>query len=205
MISCRIQWALGVIFFFSIGALFISCDDEEDAYFTPKPRAYYRISFPERKYQLFDSTCPYIFEKPIYARIVKNPSRIEDCFFDIQFPSFKATLHMSYLPVEQNLAALVEKSHGFAMKHEIKASGLNKIPIVNEKEQVYGLVFEIDGNAASNYQFYLTDSTKHFVRGSFYFNSSPNIDSTHIVLQFLRKDMEHLIESFRWKKTDKTL
>jgi gliding motility-associated lipoprotein GldD len=102
--------------------------------------------------------------------------------------------------VNNDLGKHIENSHYFANKHQIKATGLEETVIARDSAKVYGLLFDISGNTASSLQFYLTDSTHHFLRGSLYFNSVPNIDSLKIVVDFIRKDVLHLINTAAWKK-----
>ncbi len=178
--------------------LFCSCDDDEPIY-SPKPKGYSRINFPKKEYRLYDSICPYAFEIPLYARIGKKNDCVEPCCLNIEFPQFKATLYMGYRAVKNNLATYLDDSHYFANKHQVKATGLDEIAILRSNAKVYGLLFDISGNTASSLQFYMTDSTNHFLRGSLYFNSIPNIDSLQIVVDFLKKDILHLINTASWK------
>lgn len=181
--------------------LLSSCiNDEEDAY-VPKPRGYYRIAFPEKKYQRYDSVCPFIFEYPQYATIEKDPHPMaESCWLNVQFPYFRATLHLSYKDMKNKKTAdLIEDSRDLAIKHQIKSIGMEETVILRDSVNVYGLVYDIEGNTASSLQFYVTDSTQHFIRGALYFNVRPNIDSVKIVLAFLRQDVLHLIQTLKWK------
>lgn len=106
---------------------------------------------------------------------------------------------MGYREVKNNIATYLDDSHYFANKHQVKATGLDEIAILRDSAKVYGLLFDISGNTASSLQFYVTDSTKHFLRGSLYFNSIPNIDSLQIVVDFLKKDILHIINTTAWK------
>lgn len=178
---------------------FISCSEE--AFFSPKPRGYPRIAFPEKKYRLYDSVCPYAFEIPAYARIAPDRhAGAEPCWLNVEFPRFRATVHLSYKKVENNLGKYLDDSHDFANRHQIKATGLEEIPILLDSSRVYGLMFDISGNTASNVQFYLTDSTRHFLRGALYFNTVPNIDSLRVVIDFLKEDILHMINTTQWKE-----
>ncbi len=177
----------------------VSCEEED--FYSPKPRGYPRINFPEKKYRQFDTTCPYRFEIPTYARI--EPDRhmgAEPCWLNLVFPQFRATVHLSYKEVNNNLPTYLDDSHDFANRHQIKATGLDEIPIFRDSSHVYGLLFDIAGNTASSVQFYLTDSTRHFLRGALYFNAKPNTDSLKIVVDFLKQDILHLINTTAWKK-----
>ena len=170
---------------------FVSCsNDDDDDVFTPKPKGYYRIDFPEKKYVLYDSTCPYSFEIPNYS-FIDNDKHLgaDPCWLNINFPKFNAQIHLSYKIVTNNLDTILDQSRDFAIKHQIKATGLDETVIIRDSAHVYGLVYDISGNTASNIQFYLTDSTHHFMRGALYFNAIPNIDSQKVVVDFIRKDI----------------
>lgn len=185
-----------------IGALslFTACEDEDDKVYSPRPRGYFRIDFPEKKYRVYDSLCPYQFEIPTYAHIEEDKHKgAEPCWLNLEIPKLKATVYLSYKPVHNDLPKHLENSHYFANRHQAKATGLDEIVIVRDSAKVYGLLFEISGNAASSLQFYLTDSTKHFLRGSLYFNCVPNADSLQIVIDYLKKDVLHLIHTTAWK------
>lgn len=175
-------------------------DDDEEAY-TPKPRGYYRIALPEKKYVIYDTACPFQFEYPQYGKIEKDPHPMaEPCWINVQFPYFKATLHISYKDMQnKKIADLIEDSRELAIKHQIKSTGIEETVILRDSAKVYGLIYDIEGNTASSLQFYITDSTQHFIRGALYFNVRPNIDSVKIVLQFLRQDVVHLIQTLKWK------
>jgi len=184
---------------------FSSCgDDEDDEVFIPKPKGYPRVDFPKKTYRLYDSLCPYSFEIPTYSRISNDKHKGADpCWINVDFPRYNAQIHLSYKTVTNNLDTFLNDSRDFAIKHQIKATGLDETIIIRDSAQVYGLVYDISGNTASNVQFYLTDSTHHFMRGALYFNSVPNIDSLKIVVDFLRQDIVHMIKTFEWKGIEK--
>lgn len=162
---------------------------------------YFRIDFPEKAYQNYDSLCPYTFQYPIYGKITKGLGEQEKnpCWINIIFPDFKATVYISYFDLDNNLAKLLEDCRSLAYKHDIKADAIHEIVYNDLENKLYGMVYEIKGNAASPLQFFLTDSTKHFLRGSLYFDVKPNKDSLAPVIDFLQKDVKHLIETLRWK------
>lgn len=176
-----------------------SCNSD----YTPKPRAYFRIALPEKHYTVLDSTLPYIFEYPTYAHITNDPlSPQETTWINLEMPVFKGRIHISYKPLtdKKSLNEYAEDSRTLAFKHISKASGIEQIAISDPNRKVYGLVYEIKGmGAASPYQFYLTDSTKNFIRGSLYFDVSPNNDSLAPVITFVQKDIQHIIETLKWK------
>ncbi len=167
----------------------------------PKPRGYFRIELPAKEYQELDSIYPYKFEYPVYAVISKDlhsPDQVN--WINIDFPAFNARIHVSYKTVENNLDVFTEDSHSLVMKHIPKASAIEEIRIDNELNDIHGIVYDIRGTgAASPYQFYITDSTHHFLRGALYFNTLPNNDSLAPVIEFLKEDIMHLLETAQWK------
>lgn len=167
----------------------------------PRPFGYFRITFPEHKYQTYESdTCPYIFEYPVYAKI-SNAEDIEyhPCWLNVDFPQFKAHLHLTLRKVDGNLDSLLNDSHTLVYKHAIKADAINARDFVNDSLKVYATFYEIQGNAASPMQFHITDSTHYYIHGSFYFRVKPNADSLAPAIDFLKKDVRHFIETFQWK------
>ncbi len=166
---------------------------------TPKPHGYHRIDLPEKVYQKFDTTYPYQFQYPKYATIKKDTSvNAEEYWLNIVFPEFKGQVHLSYKAINNNLYELMEDGRKLAFKHTIKADAINESMFYNEESNVLGVLFDIKGNAASPMQFYATDSTKHFIRGSLYFNVMPNQDSLAPVITFVRDDIIHLMETIQW-------
>lgn len=189
---------VALLAFFS-SFVFISCDNN----YTPKPRGYFRIALPEKKYVLLDSIYPYMFEYPANAIITNDPlSPSEKNWINIELPAFHGRIHISYKPLlsSGNLVTFTEDTRTLALKHMSKASGIRQIAIRDPKRKVYGLVYEINGlGTASPYQFYLTDSTRHFLRGSLYFDAVPNNDSLAPVIEFVKTDIQHLFETINWK------
>jgi gliding motility-associated lipoprotein GldD len=162
-----------------------------------------RIAFPAKEYRSFDSVCPYRFDIPVYSRMAPDRHKMaETCWMNLEFPAFRATLHLSYKPVAGNVDKFIEDSHDFANKHQIKSTGVDETVVIRDSARVYGLLFDISGNTASSLQFYITDSTQHFLRGALYFNSVPNADSLKMVVDFLREDVLRLIRTASWKPLD---
>lgn len=167
--------------------------------YTPKRTGYFRIALPERKYTVFNSACPFSFEYPVYASVLPDTGSGHSCWLNIVFPRFRCNIYMSYVTVDTNLGALVEECRKFVVEHEVKASAINEQQVMNTRDKIYGIIYDIEGNAASNMQFYLTDSTHNFVRGALYFYAVPNKDSLQPVADFVKEDIKHLVETFRWK------
>ena len=179
-----------------ISFVLYSCNDEEVS--VPKPRGYFRISLPKAEYQQFESSCPFSFEVSKNSVFSKHHSN-NNCWFNIVYPKLNATIHISYNPLNNNLNTLTENSRNLVYKHTSKAQYINEKFFNKRESKVYGLLYEIGGNAASNSQFFLTDSSRHFIRGALYFNNTPNIDSLAPVLDYIKTDIIKLIESTRWK------
>jgi len=166
----------------------------------PKPAGYFRIDLPEKEYVSFNAPCSYTIEYPVYGRINLRPGIATDtCWMDIEFPSFKAKIHLSYFNVGNDLSALTESAHTLAYKHTVKADVIEEKVWSNDSSHVYGMLYDLKGNTASSVQFFLTDSTRHYLRGSLYFMTQPNEDSLMPVITFLREDIIHLIETLNWR------
>jgi len=174
-----------------------SCKQE----YSPKPHGYFRIDFPEKSYHMLDSAgLPYNFEIPVYGKVVPDDERLAEAFWvNLKIPAHKAELNLSYKTIKNNLEQLTEDSRKLAYKHDVKADAINEKIFVNPAKKVYGTIYMIDGNAASPLQFYLTDSTKNFLRGALYIREVPNIDSLRPVIDFLTPDIIRLIETTEWK------
>ena len=189
------------ILFVALAIAFVanSCDDNDN--YLPKPRGYFRIDLPEKSYTRVDTIEKYSFQYPEYAFITPDPySPNEKNWVNIELPQFKGSIHLTHKTVNGNLGEYLEDVHTMVKKHLQKANGVRDSLIGNEEHQVYGLFIEMDGKGvATPMQFYLTDSTKNFVRGALYFNFLPNNDSMQPIINFIREDIDHMINTFEWK------
>ena len=176
-----------------------SCDNNDS--YLPKPRGYFRIDLPEKSYSRVDTIERYSFECPDYALLTYDRySPDEKNWVNIEMPQFKGSIHLTHKPVNGNLGEYLEDVHTMVTKHLQKANGVRDSLIVNDEHQVYGLFIEMDGKGvATPMQFYLTDSTKNFVRGALYFNFQPDNDSMQPVINFIREDIDHMINTCEWK------
>jgi len=167
--------------------------------YVPKPRGYFRIDLPPHQYQMLDTIFPYKFPYSQYAEFTIFNK--DSDWVNISYPKFKAVLHFSYKAINKktNLRKLIDDSQAFVYKHTIKASAIDEQLFTDSIHSVYGLLFDIKGNAASNEQFYVTDSTRHFLRASLYFDVEPNYDSLAPVIAYIRQDLTVLIDSLEWK------
>jgi gliding motility-associated lipoprotein GldD len=191
---------LGCVLILVSFVLLSACGSDDEDTIAPKPRAYFRLAFPEKKYIPYTAACPFSFEMPAYTHIENDKNyRAEPCWLNLEFPSLNGKLHLTYHEVNGDINNYLEQTYELASKHQIKASGIEEKLVSRDSSKVYGLIYEIGGNAASSIQFFLTDSTKHFIRGALYFNVAPNTDSISPVVDFVRKDIYHMIETFEWK------
>ncbi len=196
MRSKRIHNFLFVIFF---SILIISCSENQ----TPKPKGYFRIDLPEKKYTLYQNkNCPFQFDLPVYAEVVNyRDSMAQPCWKYIRYPRFNAEIFLSYKAVNNNIDVYLEDTRTLAYKHTVKADAIDET-LVTTKHGVSGMIYDIGGNAASSVQFYATDSTKHFIRGALYFNVTPQPDSLAPVIKFLREDIVRLMGTLEFGKRD---
>lgn len=171
--------------------LFTSCSEET----MPKPKAFLRLAYNDASYQKINADCPYVFEFSDKAKA--NPN--EKCWVNIQYPSLKAALNITYRPVENNLIELLKEAEKLTYKHSVKADNISAQPYINEEKNKYGKLLEVTGNAASPMQFHVTDSTKHFLTGALYFEVQPNYDSILPAIKHVEKDIKHLMETLEWK------
>lgn len=185
-----------IAFFLIIGGMFLACGTDT---FTPKPRGYFRISFPDKKYQKLDTVLPFTFNYPTYSEVDITLKENNEYWTNITFPREKAYMHLTYKRVNNNIETCLEDAYTLAYKHTIRADAIGESVYANDTTKVYGLFYDIQGDAASSIQFFLTDSVKHFLRGALYFNVHPNKDSLAPVVQFLDKDVVEIMESVRWK------
>lgn len=174
----------------------ISCKKK----YTPRPKGYFRIDMPQKQYQNWNEDYPCSFDVLNFAKITKDKSKgAEEHWLNIQYPEYKATIHLSYKKVDNNIEDYLEDSRKMAYKHSIKADAIGEQAYLNDDNKVYALIYRIKGNAASSVQFVATDSTKHFLRGALYFKQHPNQDSLAPVINYIDQDMVRLIESLKWK------
>lgn len=200
---------------------FAACNSD----YLPKPTGYFRIAFPQKVYRRFSKpSFPYSFEYPVYAEVRQDSSFFEEktqnpYWINIAFPQFNGQVYVSYYRIGEKtnfkvrkvkgayidstgvntLDGLVKGSYNLTFKHTYKASSIED-SILHTSNGIEGIYFKLGGNTATANQFLLTDSVQHFLRGALYFDSTPNEDSLAIVNNFLRADMLHLINTFRWEK-----
>lgn len=169
----------------------LSC--EEDS--LPKPSGFLRLDYKSTNYKKLEFDSAFSFEYSDQAKIVQK----QDNWLDIVYPNLKATLVLTYSPINGNLRSLFSDAEKLTFKHMIKADDIQSMPYENKQTKVYGKMFEVYGNAATQIQFHVTDSTKNFITGALYFYAKPNYDSILPAVNFLRKDVVRIMETLEWK------
>lgn len=187
-----------LVLIFIPASLLAACGAEAP---TPLPRGYFRIDLPESRYTRKAFGCPFSFEASDRSRLefFSDGGAGERCWFDMYYPDHRARIHFTYKDPGDHLRDFIEEARGMAYEHHIKANKIDRKVIADSLNNVYGLAYNLEGNVASHFQFYLTDSVNHFVRGSLYFEARPNQDSIRPVLRHIKGDLIHLIETFRWE------
>ncbi len=171
--------------------IFFSCNKET----MPKPKAYLSLDYPKGSYQKLKLQRPYSFFISKKA-MVKND---KNNWLTIEYPNLKASIDITYRPVQNNLKELLVESQKLVFKHTQKAEQIISNDFVNAKKRVFGTLYEITGNAASQIQFHVTDSTDHFIKGALYFYIKPNYDSLLPAISYLKKDISKIIETLEWR------
>ncbi len=176
----------------------IACKDDP----VPKPKAYLRLDYPQPDYHRVNTELPFTFEKNKLAKSLSEPKVARDqksIGLDLEYPTMRGTIYLTYKPITpNNLRDLLIDAQKITQEHTIKADAIAEQPYINAENGVYGMFYEVGGNAASQSQFYVTDSTKHFITGSLYFYAKPNYDSILPAAYYLRNDIKHLMETIRW-------
>ena len=182
---------IAIVLLFTLFFVVFGCKDDV----LPKPSSYLRLDYPEAEYVDFKGNCPFAFEMNSKAVIKED----KNCGYSITYPKMKATIYLTYKPVNNNMNKLLRDAQKLTYEHVIKADDILEQPFINANDKVYGMFYQVDGNAATNSQFYVTDSIKHFVTGSVYFYAKPNFDSIMPAASYLKNDMQRLMETVKWK------
>ena len=204
MIFHKNMSALGGLLLVFLSVCQTACEERVDV---PKPRAYPRVVYPEKNYRPFDASyCHFTFDMPTYATLERDTAFFDEnprdeCWFNLHVPALNATIYCSYYPLQgrSDFDELVRDAFEMTQKHNIKASYIEEIPVHRPADHVHGIVFNVEGPAASSYQFFLSDSTRHFVRGALYFNTQARPDSLAPVVAFMKEDLNRLVETLRWE------
>lgn len=180
--------------------LIAACGADDN--FIPKPHAYPRMQLPAKSYVTGDfGNAPYVFEIPEYSAVRADVEHIDKHWYNVYFTGFDATLHLTYYPFNrwEQYDSMVSDTRSLVNKHLQKAEDIIEDPVENYQKELHGLVFHIEGKTASNLNFYVTDSAQHFLRGALYFNQKTDADSIAPAYDFLWKDVQQMLKTFKWK------
>lgn len=179
----------------------VSCGQDP----VPKPKAHLRLEFPDATYQETQLDLPFTFEKnKLATKIETKPlqGETESYGVTLQYPNLKGSIYLTYKSInnsKENLIAFLRDAQKFTQEHTRKADEITEQLYENKEQNVYGMIYEVGGNAASQSQFYVTDSINHFLTGSLYFYAKPNYDSIYPAAKYLEKDIKHIMETVSWK------
>lgn len=179
------------LFFFFFVLIFLGCKEDT----LPKPKAYLSLKYPKKNYQKLKLERPYSFDVLKNTTVINEPNN----WLTITYPNLKASLDITYRPVNNNIKELLTEAEKLVFKHAVKAEQIIPKDYTNSQKKVFGSIYEITGNAASHIQFHATDSTKNFLKGSLYFYAKPNYDSILPAVAYIKKDVFKLMESLEWK------
>ncbi|MCU0355997.1 MAG: gliding motility lipoprotein GldD [Cyclobacteriaceae bacterium] len=175
----------------------ISCQRD----YLPKPIGYNRLELPAPEYHLSPDSLPYRFEYSTAAKLLPDTSGFHERYWvEIYYPQLKSNIHITYKPIrnsEQLLKEFMDDAYKLAAKHQIKAYAIDEV-IVKTPTGKTAVVVELAGEVPSQMQFTITDSTKNFLRGALYFNTKVHNDSLKPAIEYMKKDILHLINTFDW-------
>jgi len=188
------------ILFLIILVFCFSCGNDT----TPKPHAQLRLEYPEPEYAKAETNLPFTFEINKLASNIKTKKvgrKGTSYGVDLEYPALKGTIYLTYKKIsdKSNLVDYLRDAQNFTQEHTKKADEIAERPYLNKERSVYGMFYEVGGNAASQSQFYVTDSINHFLTGSLYFYTKPNFDSILPAAHYLQKDIQKIMETVEWK------
>ncbi len=187
-----LRFRLKNIAFIILANLFLfSCGSET----LPKPKAYLKLQYPEATYKVLKADCPFSMEISENATVVFQ----DNCWIKIEYPKLKATIHLTYRPVINNLNEILMEVEKLTYEHTIKADDIKTKISYDFEKRVFGSINNVIGNVATNIQFKATDSVNHVLAGALYFYVKPNYDSILPAVKYIEKDIIHLVETLKWK------
>ena len=171
--------------------------------FSPKPKGYNRIDLPAPKYQPLTEAHPYFFEYSAYSKILpdSSPTALPH-WINVYYPRFQANVQLTYRTINRDpkvLNSLLEDARTLTIKHQIKAEAIEEA-VLKTPKGLTATVAELSGEVPSQFQFYVTDSTRHFFRGALYFRTATANDSLAPVIDYIKKDIIHLLNTLEFRK-----
>ena len=172
----------------------LSCDEV----LVPKPKAFLSLDYPKASYHESLLELPFKFEKNNLAQLSFSKKNNSLKGLILHYPNLKASIFINYKKVNKNLKKHIADARKMTQKHLQIADEISERKYDDDRREIYGMFYDIKGNVASQSQFYVTDSSKHFLSGALYFETEPNYDSILPAIKYIQKDMIHLIESLHW-------
>lgn len=176
----------------------------------PRPKGFNRIVMPPAVFHPVEKGHPYQFEISKYAQVIPDTAEIgnkkkiwkaEPHWIYIYYPRWDAFIQITYKALggdRKKMNALINDSYALAYKHQGKASGIQDYVMTTTDGRKAGLI-ELNGEVATSLQFFTTDSSKHFLRGAIYVKTATQNDSLAPIIQFLKQDAIHLVQTLRWQ------
>ena len=180
--------------------LLTSCVQKQEVP-VPKPKGYFRLATPEAVYQHWDSVLPFAFDYSKHATLSFQKKEDNIYWIDIYYPSLSAMFKMTYFPIKNNLHNLMWYEEEQVMFHveRMMTDDIQFSTVNDPKARVFGRLYELEGEkVATPFKFWLTDSTHHFVKGTLYFDFTPNNDSLAPIINYLKRDAFFMVESWQW-------
>lgn len=199
------KYSFGGFLFVMAGIFFVSCGTQEPHY-VPKPKGYNRIDLPAHQYRYLNDSLPYEFQYSKLAEILPDTfSNADPNWIFVNYPRFQANFQITYKKIgndQKKLKEFIEDAYKLAGKHQIRASGIQETILTTKSGHTF-TVFRLEGEVPSPYQFYTTDSVSNFLRGAVYFSTATKNDSLAPVINYLERDMLHMMNTLVWKEDTK--
>ena len=162
----------------------------------PKPKGELRLEYPNAKYLPFSSECSFSFEHSEFAKVHQAKKQ---CWYNLSYPKMKANVFITYFPIKNDFGLHIKEVEKMVYEHTIRATAIDTKSFSYPEKKVFGNFYELKGQSASNIQMFITDSTRHFVTANLYFKSRPRPDSLQPAIEYIKKDLMHMIDTFNWK------
>jgi gliding motility-associated lipoprotein GldD len=176
----------------------IACEET----YLPKPPGYNRIDLPAHGYQKLSDGYPYQLEYSKYSQVEADSFNLEeDNWINLHYVDFEAKVHLTYKEIDEEISFQKLSNDAFKLtaKHQMKAYGIQE-SVALTPEGYTGVIAELTGEVPTQFQFFVTDSTKNFLRGALYFNTAMKNDSLSPVIEYIKVDMAHLMNSVKFQK-----
>jgi len=178
--------------------LVVSCDQG----YLPKPLGYNRLDLPEPQYRALPDSLPYSFEYSTHAKLLDDTSWVSERYWiEIYYPALRSNIHITYKALnnsEKLLREFIDDAYTLTAKHQIKAYAIDEV-IQQTPSGKTAVIAEIEGEVPSQFQFTITDSTRNFMRGALYFNTKVHNDSLAPAIDYMKREMMHIINTLEWK------